>query len=286
MHWNSYKQAKLAEGVLEYTLDKYFLSLRKFNDYLFIHDIKPTKEAVQQFLNSLHKQGLSPFRIRNVWVALKSFYTYLEIEGLYTDNPMHGVKAPKLPKRTIEIYSNDDINSIVYASRDTLFEIIFTVFVKTGIRGNELLQIRHSDINFLTQTIHIHGKGAKDRSVPFDNQCHDLLMSVYSGGIDFVFPTNLIYIRKILKSFCNFTSVDYRGLHCFRHTFACNYLKDGGNPLDLMYILGHSTLQMVNHYSQWLAEERAAYNYHKIYNNCHSPNAFYSASLTNALDGV
>ncbi len=266
MYWESFKQAKLSEGTLPYTLDKYLICLRKFNDWLFTHDISPEKTTVQQFLVHLQSKGLSSYRVRNYWVALMSFYKWAEEEGHQKDNPMKGVKAPKLPKGTIEIYTHNEIDAILDIAEDTSLETIITVFLKTGIRGSELLQVENSDINMTLQTIHIHGKGSKDRKVPFDNKCATLLSPLlHNHNNEHVFPTNLTQIRKALKFYCGNCGVIYRGPHCFRHTFACNYLKAGGSPLDLMYILGHSTLAMVNHYSQWLASDRAIENYHKIF---------------------
>lgn len=267
MYWDYYKQAKEAEGVLSYTLDKYLICLRKFNDWLYIEDTKPNKMAVQGFLADLRDKGLSPYRIRNYWVALMSFYTWADSEGiLEKGNPMKGIKAPKLPKGVIQIFTDEEMDAIVDTVKDSDFEAIVTTFWRTGVRGTELLSIKNDDVDMQRQTIHIHGKGAKDRVIPFNSQCKELLSPIVERSGEYVFPTTLPQIRKTLKESCKSCGVAYRGPHCLRHTFACDYLKKGGSPLDLMHILGHSTLQMVNHYSQWMAGDRAVDNYHQLFN--------------------
>lgn len=260
MYWEQYQNAKLAEGVLPYTIGKYHICLAKFEDWLRDESSYPCVASVQQFLSHLHDQGLSPFRIRNYWVALMSFYSWAESAGHINTNPMHGIKSPKLPTKTREIYKDDEVRSILGYTPEMDYRTIITFYWKTGMRGNELLSSSPDNIDLQNRVIIINGKGSKERFIPFDNECR----SLYQQNRKYPFSRSLPQVRRRLRVSCSDCGVQYRGIHCFRHTFACNYLMSGGNPLDLMYILGHTSLSMVNHYSQWVASERAVQNYHKM----------------------
>lgn len=260
MIWELYRDAKLSEGVLPYTLKKYHGSLSIFESWLCEHNSIPSTETVQHFLSHLHNNGLSPFRIRNYWIALMSFYTWAETSGHITKNPMKGVRSPKLPKKTIDIYKTDEVRQVIDHTPRIDYQTIFTFYWRTGLRGSELLTTNPDDIDIDSLTIHIRGKGARERVVPFDNECLYLL----TRNQDHPFDKTMSQVRRMLRKCCDECQVKYRGVHCFRHTFASNYLMAGGNPLDLMYILGHNSLTMVNHYSQWVASARAVISYRKI----------------------
>lgn len=261
MYWEMYRDAKLSTGVLHYTLQKYQICLSRFELWMMDQKAQPSTENVQRFLTHLqHDRGLSPFRVRNYWVALMSFYSWAESAGHINKNPMNGVKSPKLPIKTREIYKDEEVRTILEYTPDLDYRTIIMFYWKTGMRGNELLSTDPSNIDLENRVIRINGKGSKQRIIPFDNECR----TMYEGNGTHPFSRSLTQVRRNLRSSCARCDVLYRGVHCFRHTFACNYLMAGGNPLDLMYILGHSSLAMVNHYSQWVASERAIRNYHQM----------------------
>ena len=103
------------------------------------------------------------------------------------------------------------------------------------------------------------GKGSKQRSVPFssctgqvlwrylakrkDDQADDFLFVTHEGRQ--VTGSELLHLLVRIGERAGVRKVN---CHRFRHTFAINYLRKGGDPYTLQMMLGHSTMEMVKRY--------------------------------------
>lgn len=136
------------------------------------------------------------------------------------------------------------------------------ILMDTGIRLNELCNLKLSDIDWQDQVIRITGgKGNKTRYVPIQetclrqigsylefrsNRCHDLLWITQDGQ-----PFQRASILQMVIKHCRGAGV--RGsAHTFRHTMAKTFLMNGGSVFALQSILGHTTLEMTRQYVQLL----------------------------------
>jgi len=181
---------------------------------------------------------------------------------------MSGIPAPKLPKKIVDIYTDDEVHAILREVRSDEERAMITLYWKTGLRCIELYQLHGRDVDLQKRVMLIQGKGAKERLVPFDDECA-LILKPYLvralGGP--VFLISLKSLRAALR-YCLVRArvkARPRPIHCFRHTFATNFLQAGGNPLDLKYILGHASLAMVNYYVEISASNRAIEAYHRLF---------------------
>ena len=113
------------------------------------------------------------------------------------------------------------------------------------------------------------GKGAKERTVPIgrfvqttlwhyisgirpepaDHECDNLFLSRDGKPIT-VNTIKLVFPRLAKRSF-----VERLHAHICRHAFAINYLLNGGDVFALKEILGHTTLDMVNHYLHFTSSQ-------------------------------
>ncbi len=70
-------------------------------------------------------------------------------------------------------------------------------------------------------------------------------------------------IRRYTTRLAKTSGVPRLHAHLCRHTFATNYLMNGGDIFSLREILGHTTFEMVNHYLHFTKSQITA-QHHKF----------------------
>lgn len=145
---------------------------------------------------------------------------------------------------------------------------IVLILLDTGLRAGELCRLLMPDINLDTGEIHVRpfGSGRKthSRTVYIQKQARSSLWkyraSMSSSGPAFLSTANLPLNRGSLYHLVE-TLGDRAGVdaypHKFRHTFAIQYLRNGGDIFTLQRLLGHASLEMVKRYLA-LADNDAA----------------------------
>jgi integrase/recombinase XerD len=135
-------------------------------------------------------------------------------------------------------------------------------FIDTGIRLSELIQLNLSDLNLRDSSLRIeHGKGDKERHVFMGRKLNRAMrMWINARGITIAQDALFISkngerlekrnIQRILHRLA-----DKAGLkdvkvspHRLRHTFAVEYIRNGGDPFSLQRILGHSSISTTTIY--------------------------------------
>jgi site-specific recombinase XerD len=75
-------------------------------------------------------------------------------------------------------------------------------------------------------------------------------------------PITANTIKLVFSRLAKSSGVKRLHCHLCRHTFAINYLLNGGDIFSLREILGHTTLEMVNHYLHFTGSQLTA-QHHK-----------------------
>lgn len=213
------------------------------------------------------KTLLSPKTIQCHVRGLKAFSTWLNLEDYTKTNILSNLKLPKAPAIIIEPLSPGEIRLILATiGRDSATGVrnhaILESMLDTGLRVSEIAGITLSGLNLKDGYIKVMGKGSKERIVPIGQHVQMTLFSY----IDKIRPKplepscNKLFISRsgepitpntiklVFSRLAKKSGVGRLHAHLCRHTFAINYLLNGGDIFSLKEILGHTTLDMVNHY--------------------------------------
>ena len=143
---------------------------------------------------------------------------------------------------------------------------IILTLVDTGVRASELCSITIADVDKRNKRIFIWGKGAKERIVYIDASTARAIWRYLTIRPDarpddplFVTregrPLNRHSVRLLIGRLGRRAGIPNANVHRFRHTFAINFLRNGGNAYTLQRLLGHSTLKMVKTYLALAAQD-------------------------------
>ena len=153
---------------------------------------------------------------------------------------------------------------------------VIDLLISTGLRVSEVSNILLSEIDWERRTIIIHGKGGKDRVVPFSIRCKKHLQEyLIERGISvtsYLFcslrkPYNKINkdsINRIIKNVGNRVGLPDITVHCFRRWLASDLNKKGVDPTIIQEILGHSSFETTQKHYLSKSYDKISY-IHNIY---------------------
>ena len=273
---------------MDYKLISTYLDYCKTHKRLSSHTIRAYKNDLMQFYNSdydnvesyieqLTRSNIKTNTLRRKIACMKVFYNYLKYQNIIEENPFNQLRfqfrTEKILPKTIPydilksiflyleqrvVLSKTDYQK-QHAERNLL---IISLLLSTGIRISELCHIHLKDINLSNKTLHIIGKGKKERILFLGDQKTFNLLETYinktgNESNDFLFtgkhslkPLSEQSVRLILKRIVEQNSLSRTITpHMFRHSFATMLLD---NDVDIRYIqqiLGHSSISVTQIYT-------------------------------------
>ncbi len=141
---------------------------------------------------------------------------------------------------------------------DTFHRAYFLTLYLAGLRSNEAKSLTWQDINFERGTIHVMGKGNRERFVPISNTLRIALFAIKKDS-GYVFPSRrtggkLVDVRKAIAKAKKAAGITLTiRPHLLRHTFATHLLEAGQDIRYIQALLGHaeiSTTQIYTHVAQ------------------------------------
>ncbi|MEX2081145.1 MAG: tyrosine-type recombinase/integrase [Dehalococcoidia bacterium] len=239
-----------------------------------------TREHVGEWIRHLRAdvsdggQGLTEQTVLQRFRSVSRLFAWLLEEGEITESPMAKMKPPRPPEKLVPVVRHDDLVRLFKATAGPGFEerrdkAIISLFIDCGLRVSEMAGIQIDDVDFDEREITIRGKGNRPRTVRFVKETRqDLQRYLLRRGGHPHFEDSALWIGKrgpmtsngvyqMVQRRCERAGIDPIHPHMFRHTFAHEYLRAGGNEGDLMRITGWKSRQMVDRYGASAAASRA-----------------------------
>ena len=277
--------SKQIENLSDTTLAMYRYHLEHFDSFTNHTELSKIKtEDIKKFLAYLQFEyqpirwdkkdhsPLSSYTLKNVWITLKSFYSWAKTD-LQIPDIMLTIPPPKITKVEVEPFEKGEIKALLsvvdkksnganhpFALRN---RAIILTLLDTGLRASELCNLKIADVEMRSGKVKVElGKGNKNRTVHIEATARKAIWKYLASREDGEDPCRPLFIgenkkeiertnlRKIISRIGIKASVANCYPHRFRHTFAIEYLRNGGDIFTLQTILGHSSLEMVRYYAK------------------------------------
>ena len=266
------------------TIRAYSTDLEQLREFFQVEDLndltKLDTHQVRRFLAFLDDEGYSKTTVVRKLASVRSYFRYLQREGLSESNPFLKVRTPKLKKSLPHFLTVREILRLLDTpAKDTMRGLrdraILETLYSTGLRVTELISLDWSDIDEERSVVRARGKGRKERLVPIGSFALDAIRR-YQGAIPAPWlqgePSPVFFnrfgnrisdrsIRKILDKYIRLANLDKKtSPHTLRHSFATHMLDGGANLRVVQELLGHKHLATTQIYTH-LTSDRLAETY-------------------------
>lgn len=222
---------------------------------------------IRNWIVSLVNAKITNRTINRKVSSLKSFYKFLQKTKQIEASPLVKHQALKVLKQVQVPFSEKEIFSVLDSMDEDDFEsvrnkLMVELFYSTGMRRNELINIKMTDIDYVNEIVKVLGKRNKERYIPLLKTVKESLLkySAIRENLEikepYLFLTKngkkiydtLVY-RTINNYFSAVSSKVKKSPHVIRHSFATHLLNEGADLNAVKELLGHSSLASTQIYT-------------------------------------
>ena len=214
---------------------------------------------------------ISPVTLNIELRTIRAFFNYCVEFNLLSHNQLCKISQIRIQEKKLLIFSSEEINLILANIKHTKLRQIVSIGAYTGMRLNEILTLKYSNINLSEKIIEIINTGSfatktkKNRIIPIpDTLLKELYSLFFDTGNDtqilvdperFIFssdgkaPFNKSYITRKFKTLLRKLNLsEDLHFHCLRHTYFSN-LSWLNVPVNyIKELAGHSSIKTTEIY--------------------------------------
>lgn len=277
--YEMFMQEQKFRGNSHETISYYKICLNMFIDYcgsdLDVSDLDVILFKGYQLYLSENKD-IKRVSVRTYSRAVRVFYRYLYFEDIIDIN-INKLKLIKADKEVIMPLTDIEVKQLLNSFEPLTFlgerdKLMCMLMLDCGLRRGEVVKLKLSDIDKSKRTMIINGKGSKQRIVPFGKTVKNQLMRYlalrtekpcYSDSLFLTIerePITSNAIKMLFQRLKSSSGISRLYPHLLRHTFATNYIIQGGNLEVLRVLLGHSSISITQIYIHLAAQMQLVNN--------------------------
>lgn len=265
------KQRNLREATINHYKQSYTQFYKFFNPDMPLCDF--TQQSYNDYVIYLCEQLNNDISINAYLRDLITTIHFLQSEGYIKPFIMKSIKVDKV---SVETYTDEEL--ILLLKKPNIKKckfieyeswVISNFLFSTGVRQRSLINIQVKDIDFDNNIVNIRvTKTRKPLLIPLNLTMINILKEFLryrqnKNKDDWLFCN--VYGQQLQKStfynmMCRYNQrrgVKTTGLHRYRHTFAKQWILNGGNVVTLSRLLGHSNLSTTQNYVNLLVSDVA-----------------------------
>jgi len=229
-------------------------------------------DEARAYLAYLSEKAYSKATIARKLATLRSFYKFLVKTNRCGSNPLSAIRTPKQEKKLPRFLEYHEVKRLLetpptdswLGARD---RAILETLYSTGIRVSELVSLNMDDIDFLSEVIHIRGKGKKERITPISSSAlqaiqHYMEFRNKRAQNNTHFDSRVLFVnkhghrlstrsvRRKMDKYLKMAGLDPAiSPHTLRHSFATHMLNNGADLRSVQELLGHQSLSTTQVYT-------------------------------------
>jgi len=258
-------------NVSPHTLRGYLSDLEQLSTFLGDKELSAVDhQTLRRFIAHLMQGEVKKSSIARKLSAIRSFFRYLNREGILTNNPARLVATPRRDKRLPAVLTADDALRLMNSPNSKKPEdhaimlrdrAVLEALYSTGIRASELIGMNREDIDRHGSLIRIRGKGRRERIVPIGSKALDAI-DAYLGCLTKSSENAAVFrgpsgkrltartVQRILENHRKQLGLLQKASpHTLRHSFATHMLESGADLRAIQELLGHASLSTTQRYT-------------------------------------
>jgi site-specific recombinase XerD len=283
----SYARHLRAEGKTTATVDHTYLpALERFDAFLAAQWMPRAasairREHIEAYVVALQASGKKPATVNLAYRSLQPFWRWCVEEDEIRESPMSRMRPPVVPEDPPAVVTGEQLERLLRTCRGNAFEqrrdtALISLLADTGMRRGECAALAVTDIDLDRNAAIIRGESSKSRRLRVARfgastaRALDRYLRARKGHateddralwIGKRGPMTGSGVLQVIERRGREAGIEHLHPHLFRHTFAHEWLANGGQEGDLMELAGWRDRGMLRRYGQSAAADRARANY-------------------------